>query len=137
MAFKRGFSLIELGVVFLILALISAISLTGVSQLRQKNNLQIQQNNIEEDLLLAKALAQSRYQNVDIVFFEDGYTMQAGDELKVKVLPKPFTVSSLRLGFNSAGNPRFSGTLYLYRHGKSVAKMTVAVGSGLINWSKI
>ncbi|GBR76194.1 hypothetical protein NO2_0786 [Candidatus Termititenax persephonae] len=74
--------------------------------------------------------------NVDVLFFANGLTVQADDgALQELTLSKPFTVSSLRLGFNAEGNPRFAGTLYLYRRGKPAAKMTVAVGSGIITWT--
>jgi type II secretory pathway pseudopilin PulG len=134
---RRGFTLVELGVVFFILAVICAISLSGFVHLRQRNIIRIQQNNIEENLLLARNTAKQQAQSVDIIFLDNGYVIQSSrGVLKEVTLPQPFTVSALRLGFNAEGNPRFSGTLFLYRGGKTVARMTVAVGSGIITWTK-
>ena len=134
---RRGFTLVELGVVFFILTMLCAVSLTGIIHLQQKNIIKIQQNNIEEDLLLARNTAKQQARDVDIIFFENGYVLQNNKGvLKEVTLSKPFTVSALRLGFNAEGNPRFAGTLYLYRGGKTAAKMTVAVGSGIITWTK-
>ena len=135
---RKGFTLIELSLIFFILLLISTVSLTGLNAYRQKTVLRLQQEQITQDLFWAKNNALAQQRDTDIVFFDTGYTIQTGrGALKETTLPKPFTVSSLRLGFNSAGNPRFSGTLYLYRHNKTAAKMTVAVGSGLINWTNL
>ena len=134
---SRGFTLVELGVVFFILAMICAVSLTGMVHLRQKNVLKVWQNTIEEDLLFARNTAKQQAQSVDILFYETGYIIQNNQgTLKEVITSWPFTFSALRLGFNAEGNPRFAGTLYLYRSGKAVARMTVAVGSGIITWSR-
>ena len=134
----KGFTLIELGLTLFILLLLGAVSLTGLARYRQKSALRWQQEQITQDLLWAKNNALAQQRDTDIVFFADGYTIQTGrGALKEMKLAKPFTVSSLRLGYNSAGNPRYSGTLYLYRNTKTAAKMTAAVGSGLLNWTNL
>jgi len=134
---RRGFTLVELGVVIFILFMICAVSLTGIMHLRQKNIIKIQQSNIEENLLLARNMAKQQAQSVDIIFFDTGYVIQNNrGVLKEVTLPKPFTVSSLRLGFNAEGNPRFAGTLFLYHGNRTAARMTVAVGSGIITWTR-
>jgi prepilin-type N-terminal cleavage/methylation domain-containing protein len=133
---RKGFTLLELSLTIFIIALLGAAALTGLEHYRQKAELRFQQGVIEEHLLLAKQEAMTQQRDVDLLFFEKGFTVQnSRGVLKEITLAKPFTVSSLRLGFNADGNPRFAGTLYLYRRGKAAAKMTVAVGSGLLTWS--
>ncbi|GBR74460.1 hypothetical protein NO1_1631 [Candidatus Termititenax aidoneus] len=133
---RKGFTLVELSLTIFIIALIGAAALTGLDHYRQKAELRFQQNLIEEYLLFAKQQAVTLQRDIDVLFFENGFTVQSSQGiLKTLALAKPFTVSSLRLGFNADGNPRFAGTLYLYRRSQAVAKMTVAVGSGLIAWS--
>ncbi|MDR1452922.1 MAG: prepilin-type N-terminal cleavage/methylation domain-containing protein [Candidatus Margulisbacteria bacterium] len=133
---RKGFTLVELSLTIFIIALIGAAALTGLEHYRQKAELRFQQGVIEEYLLWAKQEAVTRQRDIDLLFFEKGFTVQSSrGVLKEIALAKPFTVSSLRLGFNADGNPRFAGTLYLYRRGQTAAKMTVTVGSGLITWS--
>ncbi|MDR2428356.1 MAG: prepilin-type N-terminal cleavage/methylation domain-containing protein [Candidatus Margulisbacteria bacterium] len=133
---RKGFTLVELSLTIFIIALIGAAALTGLNHYRQKAELRFQQGIIEEHLLLAKQEALTRQRDIDLLFLEKGFTVQSSrGVLREVTLAKPFTVSSLRLGFNADGNPRFAGTLYLYRRGQAAAKMTVAVGSGLITWS--
>ncbi|MDR1324397.1 MAG: type II secretion system GspH family protein [Candidatus Margulisbacteria bacterium] len=133
---RKGFTLVELSLAIFIIALIGVAALTGLNHYRQKAELRFQQDVIEEYLLFAKQQAVTMQRDIDVLFFENGFTVQSSrGTLKELTLARPFTVSSLRLGFNADGNPRFAGTLYLYRRGQTVAKMTVAVGSGLITWS--
>ncbi|MDR2431018.1 MAG: hypothetical protein LBD99_02015 [Candidatus Margulisbacteria bacterium] len=136
MSCKKGFTLLEIGVGVFILLLSSAAGLTGALQLRAKNVLKIQQNLIVGDLLAAKQRALAARRDADIIFAGQGYTVQAGTIREV-ILPRPFTVSALRLGYNPAGHPRYAGTLYLYRAGRPVARLTVAVGSGLLKWTNL
>jgi prepilin-type N-terminal cleavage/methylation domain-containing protein len=133
---RKGFTLVELSLTIFILALIGAAALTGLNHYRQKAELRFQQNLIEDQLLFAKQQAVTLQRDIDVLFFENGFTVQdSRGTLKEFTLAQPFTVSSLRLGFNADGNPRFAGTLYLYRRGQAAAKMTVTVGSGLLTWS--
>ena len=134
---RRAFTLVELGVTIFVIAVIGATVLTGLSHYRQALQRNVMQGTIDMSLSLAKQEAMTQRCNVDVLFFDNGITVQTDDEiLKELKLPKPYTVSSLRLGYNAAGNPRFAGTLYLYRQGKTAAKMTSAVGNGLITWTK-
>ena len=134
---RRGFTLIELGVTIFIIAVIGAVVLTGLVSYRQKAQLLFQQKIIEQSLLEAKQTALTRRRDVDVLFFDNGFTVQTDDEILMEhKLPKPFSVSALRLGYNAAGNPRFAGTLYLYRRGRAAAKMTSAVGNGILTWTR-
>ena len=134
---KAGFSLVELGITVFIITIISAVVLTGLSHYRQKAQVVFQQKIIEQSLAYAKQTALAKQDNVDVLFFDNSFTIQTDDEiLEERKLSKPFSVSSLRLGYNAAGNPRFAGTLYLYRQGRIVARMTSAVGSGILTWTR-
>lgn len=134
MSCKKGFTLLETGLIIFILLWTGAAVLSGARSLRAKNLLKIQQNIIFSDLLAAKQRALAEQRDIDIVFFEQGYAVDAE---RAVVLPRPFAVSALRLGYNAAGNPRYPGTLYLYRDGRAVARLTVAVGSGLLKWTNL
>ncbi|MDR1997900.1 MAG: hypothetical protein LBQ83_06225 [Candidatus Margulisbacteria bacterium] len=138
MVSKKGFSLLELGLTLFILLLLGGAALTGLGSYQRRAALKFQQENISRELLWAKNYALTRFTDTDIIFFENTWVISAGGrELKNSTLPEPFTVSALRLGFNATGNPRYAGTLYLYRQGRAAAKMTVAVGSGLLKWTKL
>lgn len=134
-----GFTLIELVLVMLIIAVLSAIALPRFAQANARQQLDASADRLVSDLQLAQSRARAASASVEVAFDldQDRYTMDAasGDAITVRLSETPYGVDILqatfadenRLIFNGFGVPTEPGRIVLQ---SGIGQVVISVGSG-------
>ncbi len=134
---KKGFSLLEVLLVISVLANIFLLTLNSYSKNYQSNRAKLQRENITALMEYSRTLAMSGSNDIEIYFEDNKILLKSGaKQLKQENLGANFTVDNKKLGFTSAGTPKYAGTIYLYYKNKPIAKFVFAPVSGLMRWAK-
>jgi len=136
--FKKGFQLLELGLLLFIVGLLLSIIMATSHSYRKAVLIKSQEQMIYKDMEYAKQLAITKAVDISIYFYSQTYTIQTGDKVYKEIKLQPdFSVTPEHLGFTERGTPKYSGTVYLAYKRIRVSRFTVAVGSGLMQWKRL
>jgi prepilin-type N-terminal cleavage/methylation domain-containing protein len=135
---KRGFTLVELVLVVSIIGLCLFFAVKSFSQTNEKIILKSQAEGIIALLESARQTAQTKNENIEVVFDYDSCRLETADTvLKIVKLQDGFTAERITLGFTPAGTPAYAGTVYLQYQGRQKAKIILAPASGILRWEKV
>lgn len=144
--FLRGFSLLELVIVIMIVGIMAAVALPRFGETLGRNRVELAANRVEHDLELAQRTARraSSTQRVTFDTVTDSYTLpnvdhldHAGEDYAVTLADVPYEVDLISVDFDGNsyvdfdgfGVPTSGGTVVLAAGGYKVA-ITLESGTG-------
>lgn len=135
---RKAFTLLELVLVTAIIGICLVFAVSSFSRTNEKVILKTQAEDIIALLENARQTAQTKNENIEVIFDYDSCRLETEDSvLKVVKLKSGFTAERITLGFTPAGTPAHAGTVYLQYQGRDKAKIILAPASGLLRWEQV